>query len=1153
MSQFDSRERKHSPASEENRRDESSAPREAGDSGEVFEAKALPIVPESSTDLDAEVRGWGERLEKIIASNASEEFRSTFQLTPSALRERITFYVLESYNLPRAPECIVANLDLVPELDRELLAQRLFDRGPHGAKAVATYLSSFKDVDGGILVRGLLKPSSEVPLSYWIKDSTFLPTNVRDSLFMFLIARGGIEEVLNCIQSIPVESQPRVATRIVDSLLRMPAMSHKPVAVIARRFVERIDQFHGVAVEDIFKKLVCIDGVVALRIAGRLADFPDIDNKRIAASFLAHVRKLEQPPAYATPLHDLLDNFKEFSTKDIAAKISAIAWRVSKAVYRRDVEYSRDSLAEVSRAESSKVREYQDEMPAQFSESASHVERCLRLGREYGRPFDFDGYAEKNWQRFPQEIGDLASGPPVAAYEWGWIASALRTSDWHSRDLAATSVKDAVANLLVSGRFSVARMFLQALDLKEADIRPNLSAILEHDFKNWSVKDCLLIAPDVCFGLGAWCLYEPDTLHGIASENVRELLTEAQSIFGNPTPRLLDHYRRNRTIEIFLEKGVPLLKSCRMIRDDTLPILAKFVPTLLSEAGTIAAWEAHGINLVAGEEGVHEARWMSPADIEFELGTMLEFYRRFHGAGAPLLYEEFRSRLSADRVVADMFAEGGSQHYAGGLAPMLEWQRDLEGGLLHPDLRTLIIWDDKRIEYLDAWTRAKGRVQERKLWVKMAADIPAWRFEASAVAVIGPEELGPAAERLRRSFEHMPPRCVSVALDTEKGGIETQFSSQVRTGYGKWRQLIIELQEQPLESFLRQEAAVIGSVLTERRATMERWLGTAEASRVPEWVSKKNRDELNRLTQVIEEIEKEKSCKGLIDQLLQVNHKSTHQSLVRLLVADGLWRHPDSSELRHVLQEELSTRSLTALGEFVKNQLLDESLRALDLSGARRKAVVNALPSCDFEAALRERFKEVRPLASDPPLREQREIMVYPTRGILAELAGFFSDACWTDKIDLMKDHPNATALVFVSPEKHEFPGAAGSSAKTIVTNNLVGACYLLEAKDTAGNEVVVIRGINPRERPFEKLSMQSFIEGLIDEVVVPYAREVGVKKVVIPFDELGHAQTNRLRVGAYLEEQYGQMPIVPLDPKGPNTNFNDRRIFDKCRLVREL
>lgn len=190
-------------------------------------------------------------------------------------------------------------------------------------------------------------------------------------------------------------------------------------------------------------------------------------------------------------------------------------------------------------------------------------------------------------------------------------------------------------------------------------------------------------------------------------------------------------------------------------------------------------------------------------------------------------------------------------------------------------------------------------------------------------------------------------------------------------------------------------------------------------------------------------------------------------------------------------------------------------------------------------------------------------ITVHPTRGILAELSAYICEACWDQQKNLMRDNPNLTALIFVRTlQSSENVGNGlnrvketkeGAAAVAKQFKELVGACMLLRVMSMAGEEVFIIRGLNPLKRFLAQVSAESFFEELIDNAIMPYAKASGVKFIVCPFDGDVKSHTNVSKLREYLEAHYGHSPIMPIDQNGPSSEFNGRKVWDKCRVIRAL
>lgn len=141
-----------------------------------------------------------------------------------------------------------------------------------------------------------------------------------------------------------------------------------------------------------------------------------------------------------------------------------------------------------------------------------------------------------------------------------------------------------------------------------------------------------------------------------------------------------------------------------------------------------------------------------------------------------------------------------------------------------------------------------------------------------------------------------------------------------------------------------------------------------------------------------------------------------------------------------------------------------------------------------------------------------------------------------------MARYPNVTALMYIKNADEE------------MKRRIVGACLIMQVKATSGEEVLVIRGINPTQNFITTLKPESFFERFVDDAIVPYARALGISTIVIPEDGIsGGAKTNRPSIGLYVSQHYGKNPRVLLDTQGPTSTFNGYPIHDRCVLVRKL
>lgn len=173
----------------------------------------------------------------------------------------------------------------------------------------------------------------------------------------------------------------------------------------------------------------------------------------------------------------------------------------------------------------------------------------------------------------------------------------------------------------------------------------------------------------------------------------------------------------------------------------------------------------------------------------------------------------------------------------------------------------------------------------------------------------------------------------------------------------------------------------------------------------------------------------------------------------------------------------------------------------------------------------------------------EKNIAVVAGRGILAELSGFYADACWTRQADILKNNPTMVGHTFVEnfEEKEK--------------SKIIGGCLSLESSITTVNpetsqehkaKVIVARGLNPQNAYIKKYDVEMFVENFLD-----YLQEAGRKAkaeyIVVPLYQVG-ALSNRPEVIKYLSEKFKDGTRVSLDD---SITFNGYEIKDACVVVR--
>ncbi len=159
-----------------------------------------------------------------------------------------------------------------------------------------------------------------------------------------------------------------------------------------------------------------------------------------------------------------------------------------------------------------------------------------------------------------------------------------------------------------------------------------------------------------------------------------------------------------------------------------------------------------------------------------------------------------------------------------------------------------------------------------------------------------------------------------------------------------------------------------------------------------------------------------------------------------------------------------------------------------------------------------------------------------PQRNILTELSGHIADACWAEKYDsIVKDFPNFTSLTMV-----QNPGKQ--------SERLAGAGMLIETESIDGEQLLIIRGLNPQENVINQLDVNDFYQNLIS-YLNKIARK-GERKLAIVIDEnSGGASSNRPVLFDYLKKLKSQLEKVNLKSY-EDTTFNGYDIMDYCYFV---
>lgn len=171
-------------------------------------------------------------------------------------------------------------------------------------------------------------------------------------------------------------------------------------------------------------------------------------------------------------------------------------------------------------------------------------------------------------------------------------------------------------------------------------------------------------------------------------------------------------------------------------------------------------------------------------------------------------------------------------------------------------------------------------------------------------------------------------------------------------------------------------------------------------------------------------------------------------------------------------------------------------------------------------------------------IRDENEVMTvqfWPNRNILSEFSGHIAGVCWANKYkSVLQEFPNLATVLMVD--------------KTKTDQELMGAFLLLETKAKNGEELLVIRGLNPLLSWCDEMEIESFYEKVVN-YVKKIAKQSGRKAAIVIDGHCGGSATNRPKVFQFLEEKKHGLARVKVK-NGKENTFNDYRIGNSVYLV---
>ncbi|MCF6276610.1 MAG: hypothetical protein L3J07_02045 [Candidatus Magasanikbacteria bacterium] len=193
--------------------------------------------------------------------------------------------------------------------------------------------------------------------------------------------------------------------------------------------------------------------------------------------------------------------------------------------------------------------------------------------------------------------------------------------------------------------------------------------------------------------------------------------------------------------------------------------------------------------------------------------------------------------------------------------------------------------------------------------------------------------------------------------------------------------------------------------------------------------------------------------------------------------------------------------------------------------------------------------KKIRKLLNTSTLNEEMKKMkgdaskdtvnmkFIPQRNLLTEFSGHFSDSCWASIYDsILKKFPNFISVAMVhNPDHPKY-------------EKIAGGCFLIEAKAKNGDDLLIIRGLNPQENLINQLSPEDFYKNFT-EYFKEIAEKQGRKLAIVIDDHSGGSGTNRPVLFSFLNKLRSSLKKVKL-ASDEETEFNGYNIVNDCYLV---
>lgn len=590
-------------------------------------------------------------------------------------------------------------------------------------------------------------------------------------------------------------------------------------------------------------------------------------------------------------------------------------------------------------------------------------------------------------------------------------------------------------------------------------------------------------------------------------------------------------------VEQMVRHGIPLLQTLGWLSPKHIDTLLDMVPLILKQgASSGAAWRAHRANLQDGKAFFLN----SSTNVRDEINLLLSFHRAFPLLQVPLMYQAFHVPPPVGWYLGSVLetrTDNSGHSYMFRLS-IMNWRTN-EGESPHKPgseqvtavLRNLL--QNRQRELLENDFHGERGLRD------LQSELLAALIGSRDVQVVRKRVISLGDSIRANSVEPMDPRFQPRRFSVKRLDAEQlsafRFSKDTQSTYSRFLRAFEDVRGRSVESIAQHGRKFALTLLLDKELKAER----RKVDLVDDRARAALESDLTRIRGTVRALREARNSISILKALC--DHGAFKRKvdpdiapLVQRIALPFVLRNmPSAEQFIDTLEPNPSKAALEWIRELVNRNLVEEALGPMGLSEQQAKVAIKCFGITPFE-------DDTSRLASIGT-RDSETLLAHPSRGVLGELSGFNCHACWTRKDNLMERYPNVTAIMFVrNPDDTE-------------RARLVGACMIIKARDVAGDEVFIIRGINPTQNFITNISAESFFESFVDDALVPLAEAHGVKKILIPADGLFEAQTNRPSLHWHINQRYASAPIVPLDRNGPETTFNDLEIWNTCVLVRRL